>query len=274
MNYNTMRTLYEENQAGNFYDLLAGEYDQMMDWESRLERESPFFEKIFREYGIQSLLDIGCGTGRHCFHFETLGLETVMGADSSGKAVELARARAAASGSEIQFVQASFTDVVDTVSGRFDLVCSLGNSISHLLIYDDLERAFRNFGRLLSDRGVILLQCLNWDLRLANRQRFFPPSSHLTAKSEKLFFRFLDFHDELVTMNLVIFQQDGSSARKWANRIFSTTLRPWRREIIRMALEDSGFITEREYGGTDLSEYHPAKSSDYIFIARKAFSTP
>lgn len=270
MNHQEMKEIYEGNQGESFYDQLAGEYDQMMDWESRLERETPFFEKVFRDYGVKSLLDVGCGTGRHCFHFETLGVETIVGADSSAKAIELAKARAALSGLEIQFVEASFTNVTERITGRFDLVCSLGNSLSHILTYDDLEQTLNNFSRLLSDRGVILVQCLNWEYRLANRLRFFPPSNHIAAKGEKLFFRFLDFHEELVTMNLVIFQRNGSPLRKWSNRIISTTLRPWRREIIRMAIEDAGLLVEHEYGGTDLSAFNPAESSDYIFIARKA----
>ncbi|MCX6640946.1 MAG: class I SAM-dependent methyltransferase [bacterium] len=255
--------------GGDFYEQLLGEYDQMMDWESRLMRETPFYQKIFADYQVKSLLDTGCGTGRHCFHFANLGIDTVVGTDISGSMIELAQARAMASGSEIAFERAAFTDVADKISGAFDLVCCLGNSISHLKTYDELELALRNFRRLTTVKGVILIQLLNWDLRLARQERFFPPRSHVTPAGEKLFFRFFDFHEELVTMNLLIFQQCTAPLRNWTYRTVSTTLRPWRRDLIRMALDDVGLSVLQEYGGTDLSPYQPLESSDYIVIAHK-----
>jgi SAM-dependent methyltransferase len=252
-----------------FYNLIQGEYDQMMDWESRLLRETPFFEKLISDYKIKSILDVACGTGRHCFHFETLNVETVAGVDPSIKSLEVAKSKAAASGSEVRFIEASFADVSEKLNERFDLVCSLGNSISHLLTYDDLEQAFRNFRQLVSDDGIILVQALNWEARLARQERFFAPRGHSSSKGQKLFFRFFDFHEELVTMNLVIFQSDGIPAQSWSNRIVSTTLRPWRREVLKMALKDTLFEVEHEFGGTNLSVFNSEESPDYIFIARK-----
>ncbi len=252
-----------------FYDALLGEYDQMMDWESRLQREAPFFEKVFHDYPVRSILDAGCGTGRHCFFFDTLGVEKIVGADPSGKTLEYARAKAKASGSEIEFVEASFTDLADRVSGRFDMVCVLGNSLSHLLKYDDLEKGLKNLREKVTDEGVIVIQMLNWDRRLALQQRFFPPQGHAGPQGEKVFFRFFDFLDELVTMNLVILKTDGSPSRRWTHRVLQTTLRPWRREILLMAVSDAGLVIEHEFGGTNLSPFDLKESPDYIFIARK-----
>lgn len=263
------RGYYTETQNTGFYDQLLGEYDQMMDWESRLERETQFFEKIIADYNVKSLLDVGCGTGRHCFHFMTLGVETVVGADASRKVIELAGNRAAAIGGDIRFIQAEFIEVADKVKGTFDLVCSLGNSISHLLTYDDLELTLKNFHKLLSDKGVILLHLLNWERKMAQQERYFPPKSHPVPEGDKLFFRFLDFHDELVTMNLVIFQKDSTPDKKWYTRTSSTKLRPWRQEIMRMALKDADLVVEREFGGMDSSPFHPNESPDYIVLARK-----
>jgi SAM-dependent methyltransferase len=231
----------------DFYEELLSDYDQMIDWQSRLQRETPFFSELFSRYNVKSLLDVGCGTGRHGFHFLTLGVESVVGADPSARVIELAQSRASASGAEIRFIEASFTDINERVSSRFDMVCTLGNSISHLLTYDDLERTLKNFKNLLSPDGVALVHCLNWDLRLAERKRFIPPNGIKTSHGEKLFFRFFDFEDEVI----------------------STTLRPWRRDVLLMALQDTGLIVSAEFGGTDLSPHNPEKSHDYIFVAAR-----
>ncbi|TKJ41289.1 hypothetical protein CEE37_06385 [candidate division LCP-89 bacterium B3_LCP] len=252
----------------SFYEELLGDYDQMIDWESRLQRETPFFNELFSKYDIKNLLDIGCGSGRHAFHFMTLGIESVIGVDPSSKFIEKAKARALASGEEISFIEADFANIIERVSDRFDMVCCLGNSISHVLIYDDLVLTLKNFAKLAADDGVVLVHCLNWHLRLANAQRFIPPASHKTSDSEKLFFRFFDYGDELVTMNLAIFSRDSSSIGKWYSRILSTTLRPWRWDILQMAAKDAGLTIKEEYGGTDLSPYQPEQSHDYIFTAR------
>ena len=203
-------------------------------------------------------------------YFATMGIESIVGVDPATKVLELAKARAPDFDTDIRFIQASFSNVAEKIGDRFDLVCSLGNSISHLLKYDELELTLKNFRSLLSARGIILIQCLNWERRLARQERFFPPKTHLSADSEKLFFRFFDFGDELVTMNLVVFQRKTSPTQSWSNRVITTKLRPWRRDVICMALEDAGLILVEEYGGTDLSAFNIEQSSDYIFIARKA----
>jgi SAM-dependent methyltransferase len=264
-----MKDMYANSQSRNFYDQLLGEYDQMIDWESRLTRESPFFEKLFKDYRVKSVLDAGCGTGRHCFHFATLGAEIVVGADASEKIAELAQARSNAIGGEIRFVQAGFTEVADRLAGPFNLVCALGNSISHLLTYDDLELALKSFRRLLSRDGVVLIHLLNWERKIAQVERYFPPRSHPQPEGEKIFFRFLDFHEELVTMNLVIFQKESTPQPKWSTRTAATTLRPWRREILRMAFDDANLKIVQEYGGMDSSAFHPSNSPDYIVVAKK-----
>ncbi|HEX7344970.1 MAG TPA: class I SAM-dependent methyltransferase [bacterium] len=269
MNLRKMKELYVGSQHQDFYDQLLGEYDQMMDWESRLERESPFFQKIIADYRVKTILDAGCGTGRHCFHFGSLGVESIVGADVSEKVVELAQKRADAIGGDIRFVHASFTNLADRLSGPFNLVCCLGNSISHLLTYDDLELALKNFRSLISARGVVLLHCLNWQRRLTTQERFFNPKGHPQPDGEKLFFRFLDYHDELVTMNLLIFQKESSTNGHWSYRVNSTTLRPWRSEILRMAFKDADLSVIAEYGGTDMSAYSPTTSPDYVVLAKK-----
>lgn len=269
MNHTKMKGVYATSQGHNFYDQLLGEYDQMIDWESRLAREAPFFEKLFAEHRLKSVLDAGCGTGRHCFYFASLGAENVVGADASEKIVELAQGRAAAIGGELRFVQAGFTELAERISGPFNLVCCLGNSISHLLTYDDLELTLKNFRKLLTRDGLVLIHLLNWERKIARQERYFPPRSHPGPEGEKLFFRFLDFHEELVTMNLVIFQLETTTERKWTTRTSSATLRPWKRDILRMAMKDADLNPVQEYGGMDLSPFHPANSGDYIVVAKK-----
>ncbi|MBU0520097.1 class I SAM-dependent methyltransferase [bacterium] len=263
-----MNRLIKNQHGSHFYDQLASEYDQMMDWESRLHKETPFFEKVLRNYDVRSILDVGCGTGRHCFFFSTLDVDKIVGIDPAANVVQYAQSRAQVSGAEIRFIEGALPNLTDYVTERFDLVCLLGNVLSNLITYDNLELTLKNLKRVLTPSGVILIQMINWDARIASRDRFFPPTGHTSTQGEKLFFRFFDFHDELVTMNLVIFHSPGSQPRSWSNRILQTKLRPWRREIITMALADTGFDLLQEYGGTDLSEYSQNESPNYIFIAK------
>ncbi len=265
-----MNNSYSPPEGIEFYDQILADYDRMIDWESRLDQESPFLEQVVAENHVKSILDVACGTGRHCFHFETLGVETIVGVDPSSKLLGVAKARAAATSSETKFIEASFTNVTDKIQGPFDMVSTLGNSISHLLTLDDLNSCLKNFHKLCSPGGIILIQLLNWGARLAKNERFFKPRAHPTPKGEKLFFRFFDFQEELVTMNLVIFESSESKAGSWSYRIISTTLYPWRKEVISRVVKDSGFVIEQEFGGTNLSAYNPVDSHDYILIARSA----
>jgi SAM-dependent methyltransferase len=77
------------------------------------------------------ILDIGCSGGLHALELAKRGYQ-VTGLDVESSAIGLARQRNRKSGLDAVFFVADVENVDLTSFGKFDLVCSLGNVMSHI----------------------------------------------------------------------------------------------------------------------------------------------
>ncbi len=247
------------------YEGLGPAYDAMVDWEGRLRREAPFFAGVFDETRVRRVLDLGCGTGGHAIHFARLGLE-VVGADPSP--AMLAQAERNARGVPgVRFVLAGFGQLQAKVPGPFDAVTCLGNTLPHALSREALQATLADIAAVLRPGGALVIQQLNYDRIMAQRQRYLGVTAGHEADHCILFFRFYDFGEELLTFNMVTFRQDGA---EWRFQVHSTPLRPILRAELEELLQETGLTTTAVSGDYQRSPFQPAESNDLVLMARRA----
>jgi len=93
-------------------------------WDSPEPR--PELAELVRGRPPGRVLDLGCGTGSDVLYLASLGWEAV-GVDFAPKAIQIARSRAAKSGSAAGFIVGDVTRLREAgVTGRFDLVIDVG----------------------------------------------------------------------------------------------------------------------------------------------------
>jgi SAM-dependent methyltransferase len=123
-----------------FNDAYAGTYDAVYS-EKDYAGESQAIVSLIARFGdgsISSLLDLGCGTGRHAVLLSGLGFE-VSGVDRSEPMLVQARERAKQSNADITFTAA---DVRFYASGRqFDAVLMNFNVLGYMSTNDDFLNA-------------------------------------------------------------------------------------------------------------------------------------
>lgn len=84
------------------YDRIAKYYDIAQGQSHQYQAEARQMDTVFREHGVQTVLDIACGTGSHLVHLAKLGYQCT-GQDLSPAMLDVAREKARASRLEIEF---------------------------------------------------------------------------------------------------------------------------------------------------------------------------
>jgi SAM-dependent methyltransferase len=80
-----------------------------------------------RKFSLDSILDVGCGSGRYALAFAQMGVKRIVGLDVSEGMIALARARAVQArglGAPLEFVRADFRQF--TTPQSFQLVLAMG----------------------------------------------------------------------------------------------------------------------------------------------------
>lgn len=249
----------------DLWETLSGEYDRFVNWEQRLAREMPFLDKLLSEHGARRVLDVACGTGHHAIALAERGYD-VVGTDISAGMVRRARQNAEAATAAVNFVQASFGELREVVGGPFDALLCLGNSLPSLLSQEALGAALVDMAQVLVPGGLIVIQDLNYDRIWSRRERFMPLVTHRQGEEEWLFLRVLDFHEQTLTFNMIIFWKQS---QKWEYDVRSTELRPIFKDELEKHLLHAGFAAKQSCGDYAAHPYERDTSGDLIVVAQR-----
>lgn len=255
-----------DGEKENLFLDFAADYDRMINWEQRLSREAPFFERLFDEVGADRVLDTACGTGRHAILFCRRGLK-VEAADPSPEMVERARQNASAAGCEIGFHVAPLEEIEKFVRPGFDVITCMGNSLPHIKTREGLEKAFRGISGLLNHAGVFALQIRNYRRVYDRNERFMPLNSRVDGGREYLYLRMTEPGDEFITFNIIVLVKDEKG--EWTYRVETERLKPWMFEDINEAMLKTGLEVSGAYGDLKFGAFDSADSSDLVITARK-----
>jgi glycine/sarcosine N-methyltransferase len=259
------------------YDALSDDYDRFVNWENRLAYEMPFIERTLREVDARRVLDVACGTGMHAIELARRGYK-VVGADPSVPMIERAREKGSVGDPaprEVHFIVAGFGELaeklalspVEGVSGPFDALLCLGNSLPHALTAGDLSDALADFAAVLCPGGLLLIQNRNFDAVLARRERFMGPEAHREGDREWLFVRFYDFNpDGTITFNMIVLHRDAKG--KWSQQVEATELRPLIYSELIASLTTAGFTDIVCYGDMQGAPFDLDRSPNLVVTAR------
>jgi glycine/sarcosine N-methyltransferase len=246
-----------------FYDELGSGYDAIIDWESRLHRESPFLHDLFARHCVRAVLDTACGTGEHAALFTSWGLE-VTATDISEEMLKVSLRKHA--GDPIRWVRAGLGETYEVLRQAFDAVTCLGNSFPHVLTDDLANRTARDFAKLTRPGGVLVIQQLNYEAMRRRHERFMGPESGQVDGRENLFLRVFDLDRNPVRFTMVQMTRADSG---WTRRAWETLHRGRTEGEMATLLEGAGFSHIEAFGGFDGSAFDPASSEQMLLVATR-----
>lgn len=134
------------------------EFAHYRDYAENLTRgEVDFLAQALGLRGVETILDLACGGGRHSLELARRGF-TVVGLDAVAPVLADARRRAAEEGLSVEFVQGDMRAL--SYEARFDTVLVMNSSLGFFEDTVNRETLQRIAGALV-DGGKLLIQCLN-----------------------------------------------------------------------------------------------------------------
>ena len=246
------KDLYKEQYSPEF----AGRWDELIDWQRRAEAENNFFQDILKGHGVETVLDIACGTGFHSVTLKADGFQ-VTAADGAPNMLVQTRQNAQRLGiDDLRIVEAEWTRLGESFAGeQFDAVICLGNAFTHLFDEGDRIKALSEMYKLLTGDGIAIIDQRNYDAILDNGFSSKHQSYYL---GEKVEVRPEDLSEDLLTMRYKY--EDGE--------VHFLTMCPIRQEYVTNLLLDSGFRSVKRYG--DFVENYDLYEPDFVIqVARK-----
>lgn len=270
-----------------FYEDLSRHYESVFPVR---EAQKCFLWSHFDRAGVRSVLDVACGTGAYTREIVRWGLRGA-GTDLDESMIARARELASAEGVAAEFAVGDMRDL-NAYRGRFDAVICLGNSLPHLLTADDILRALQEMASATGERGLLIVQTVNYDRILKRRpselpeirddqhgiifRRFYeysPPPARggrdLSSASEG--YALLSEREGAAGPGLITFRavlqvpDERGGVREYTNNV---PLRPILKSELTEWLGVVGFENPEFFGGFDSSP-HSEESQATVAVARK-----
>lgn len=140
----------------DLYEKFAYDYDEFGSIENYLGSERSFFQQLFTEYNVETVLDCACGTGQHQYMLSELGYR-VHGSDFSASMLSVASKNLEKCGKNIPLRQCDFRYLERAFAEQFDAVVCLTTSLPHLHTDEDLVTALQSMKDRLRTNGLLVL---------------------------------------------------------------------------------------------------------------------
>jgi len=249
-------------------------YGQFVDWPKRLEREGPFFRRLFEDAGVHSVIDAGAGTARHAIMFASWGLD-VVAVDPSESMLEQAEANLAdldreirAGGGSVRLAQGGFGELASLGLGPADALISTGNALPHVSGIDGLRDALADFRAVLSPGGVLVLHLLNHTRLLGSREQTITPKVRETEDGTRVFVRLVNYPEgaDFVSMDFLTLTRDRTGEWTLDSRTSHHTALP--HTVLAEELGHAGFGSVELLGDHSGRPLVPAEDESLIVVAR------
>jgi len=230
----------------------------MISLEKSLEKRKTFYKMIFANQTINTVADLGCGSGLDSLALASLGLK-VTAFDASAKMIRAAKQNGDKLNLKISFHRKAINDIPAKFTNRFNCVVSFGNTFANLNQLE-LKAALKKASQLLRPNGLLVFQLLNY-ARIEKKKE---AVIGFTEKEDNLIIRFNEFLKDNISFHfLTINKKSLSSSIHYTTKIY-----PHKQKFISNLLMQNNFLHRKYYGNLLLEKFNSATSKDLIVIAK------
>lgn len=241
-----------------YHDWLSRHYDMVVRWEERLGHEVPDLTKLFAREGIDSILDIGCGTGEHDIALADTGFN-VVGIESSSQMYEASVNKLkdldTVTQERITFMHGDYLKTEQDLGRKFGAAIFMGNAFNHLTNHHN--EIIKSLNTILKPKNsLVVIQIINFEKVFKVSSRYLSLNFSKAKYGIGSEYAFLEFYDPPhtkdgnLTLNMEILEYVGN---KWRHKSTnSTPIANLNENDIGAMLKNAGFPDIEIYGGTFL----------------------
>lgn len=142
----------------NMYDNISEYYDEIF------PIDAATLDFIRRTVGDppKSVLDVACGSGGYAVEMSKYGYD-VTATDNSPDMILRTSQKAREGNVSLDVVECDMRNIESKIQKKFDCIYCIGNSIVHITDIDEITDVVMQMGKLLVQRGTLIIQTLNYD---------------------------------------------------------------------------------------------------------------
>ncbi len=242
-----------------FYDNVSEFYNEMVNFDNALENKKKHLTN-FLSNKTKTAADIGCGSGIDSIALSSLGFN-VTGFDASSKMIEKAKINSKEKKEKIKFYNYSAQNIPYEFNGKFDFICSLGNTIANISPYN-LKLTVQRFSELLNKKGRLLFHILNYEKIINDNERII----NIKKGKDDFIIRFYDFKKNYINFNILKFEIDKPKHKS----LLTTKVYPHKIDTIKKLLKENNFTNIKTYSDLAKTKFSLQTSKDiYLFCSKK-----
>lgn len=238
-------------------------YNLLIDWKKRINNDIPFLLDLLQgaKPEIKTVLEVGCGTGRHAEVLHEKEGYKLTGVDINESMIEEASKRVPGA----EMLTSDFMDTDLLKNRKFDAIFSIGNSTGLIAQSYDFKLIIKRFSDFLKKSGgVLIFHLLNTE---KERNGWSKPRLISVEDGDFLFLRGFSTDEKFVHPEiLTLFKPKGESEWQMDTPGKANIPRINHKKMLAI-LKENGFKNIRVYGNFKKEAFDSENSVDMIFVA-------
>ncbi len=164
----------------DFYTSISKYYDYIFPYQPNQKS----YVESYASKGSQ-ILDVGCGSGDLAIQLQKSG-HNITAIDADKQMIELAKLKITSSAAPV-FMEMDMLKIASELKAKFDVIYCFGNTLVHLNSMHHVHNFIDSCYSLLNDKGVLLIQVLNYKNIIAENITSLPVIDNDMIKFERLY---------------------------------------------------------------------------------------